>query len=719
MSADSPLIPDSSSAPRAADIVPPLVAAIGAAAYLTLLAPNAWLVLLTDGALSTAVVAAATGWGAWPAVWLGFRRRSAMQQTCVAAALGLGILATATLALGVAAALNRPVAWGLVIVGGVLGLARIQYGQGQRANTGIGAAKQGRGAPETACPEPRPGLTAAPVRDLALRSLVLLTLAVPAGIMLFGATLPPGVLWNGEARGYDVLEYHLQAPKEHYEAGRIHFLPHNVYAQFPQQMESLYLLLMHLAGGPYEAAIAAQILHALCGILTVLALAAWAPPGWPRIVVAVVAGSVPWLAYLGCLAYVELGMLFFAAVAAGVLLDRFGPSNTLDWRSALTAGVCAGLACGCKYTAVVLVAAGLGVAWFLTVPQPVSARLRGLAIYGIAALLTFSPWLVRNAVWTGNPVYPFVFGGANWSPEQAEQWQRGHALPEEAASLAGRAQTAFRELLQWHLSESGTGLGRIRTTLFGSALFVLGVLGLILSRSRPAWMLMIWSVLVFVSWALWTHMPGRFAVPLIVPMALLAGQTLRPAQRVKDPEGGAGPRKPTLRTPIVVLAVIGATLNAGTLARLLVEHDRFWMPTARQTGSSLPGLVGFTDGFVEADELNRATRPDAHILLVGRANVFYIARRLHYTVVFSRDEWLEFARDADARVCLDWLRTRGVTHVSFSWSEIDRLAGTYGFAKIVTREWVRELEGAGLRRIRPTSEPASVASSELYEVPQE
>ena len=139
----------------------------------------------------------------------------------------------------------------------------------------------------------------------------------------------------------------------------------------------------------------------------------------------------------------------------------------------------------------------------------------------------------------------------------------------------------------------------------------------------------------------------------------------------------------------------------------------------RQTGSSLPGLVGLTDGFVEADELNRATRPDAHILLVGRANVFYISRRLHYTVVFSRDEWLEFARGAEAPACLDWLRTRGVTHVSFSWSEIDRLAGTYGFAKIVTHAWVRELEAAGLRRVQPTNERTGAAPSELYEVPEE
>ena len=183
---------------------------------------------------------------------------------------------------------------------------------------------------------------------------------------LFGATLPPEWLWSGEARGYDALEYHLQAPREYFEAGRIHFLPYNVYASFPQQVETFNLLLMHLAGSPLGGAIPAQLLHLAFGVLTVLALAAWAAPGWPRILVVLVAGAVPWLAYLGCLAYVELAMLFFAALAAGLISESYRSEGPFRWQTALTAGLCAGLAGGCKYTALAMVGAALAIAWLLT-----------------------------------------------------------------------------------------------------------------------------------------------------------------------------------------------------------------------------------------------------------------------------------------------------------------------------------------------------------------
>ena len=41
-------------------------------------------------------------------------------------------------------------------------------------------------------------------------------------IAAVGALLPPGMLWHpDEPHGYDVVEYHLQIPREWYEAGRI------------------------------------------------------------------------------------------------------------------------------------------------------------------------------------------------------------------------------------------------------------------------------------------------------------------------------------------------------------------------------------------------------------------------------------------------------------------------------------------------------------------
>ena len=96
------------------EYIPVVALLAGVVVVFTLFTVPGWLVLLTDGLLAGVVIAAAAGWGAWPAVWLGLGQRRVGQQVCVAAALGLGILGVVTLVLGVLGVLNRPVAWGLV-----------------------------------------------------------------------------------------------------------------------------------------------------------------------------------------------------------------------------------------------------------------------------------------------------------------------------------------------------------------------------------------------------------------------------------------------------------------------------------------------------------------------------------------------------------------------------------------------------------------------------
>ena len=68
-----------------------------------------------------------------------------------------------------------------------------------------------------------------------------LWLAVPFVLaILLAAMLPP--------LDFDVREYHLQAPKEFFQQGRITFLPHNVYANMTLGTEMLSLLAMVLTG---------------------------------------------------------------------------------------------------------------------------------------------------------------------------------------------------------------------------------------------------------------------------------------------------------------------------------------------------------------------------------------------------------------------------------------------------------------------------------------
>lgn len=649
--------------------VPWLALMAGVGVALTVLAPAAWLVILQEGLLVLVLLGAAAGTGAWPCVLLGQGGRPALQQCCLSIALGLGLLAILTLVLGVAGLLSQTVTWVLLGLGIAAGIARLQTRRG--ADTDTGAAEEAPAA-------------------RALGGVLLLTLAYPLGVMLFCATLPPGVLWSFEAQGYDALEYHLQAPREYYDAGRIHFLLHNVYAQFPQQMESLYLLLMYLAGGPYEGAIPAQLLHASCGILALVALAAWSPPGWPRRTAVLAGGAVVWLITLGALAYVELGMLFFAAVAAGLLLDELRAAERPGWRTAVTAGLCAGLAGGCKYTALVFVPTALGLAWVLTLRGSLARRAQYLLVFGLAALAAFSPWLIRNAAFTGNPVYPFAyawFGGAAWSEEQAVQWERGHRVAEERSSVAGRVGIVVDELLT--------------SSMYGPLLFVLGLAGIGLGRTRLAVMPALWLALVVTGWAVLTHMPGRFAMPAIIPLAYLAGMAAGSPRRARSPR----------QAIVTMLVVVAALYNSYTIAGLLAEHERWWA----RWGVPLRQLPGMTAGWVAAHPLRERIPADGRVWLVGDARAFYLPSSVRYTVVFNRDPWLEAVRDATPAAAVEWLRTQNVTHVVFSWDEIRRLRGSYGFADWVTPAWAAALASAGLERVTPPAE-AATSGYEVFEV---
>ena len=645
MTADLSRPQASSSHARAAGWTPAAATALG----ITLLAPNAWLVLLTDGVLVLGILAAAAGLGAPIASRLVPEQSRNLRLFCVAIAIGLGAISTITLTLGVIGILNRLSAILLCGAGLVSGLAWLYRRQSQEP------------------PHVKPAAPASLHTAISIAGACLP--AVPLVVMIVAACLPPGVLWRVEAGGYDVLEYHLQAPREYFDAGVIHFLPHNVYASFPQVMEMLYLLLMHLKASPHAAAIPAQLLHASLAVLAVLTIGAALPAGSPRRLGWLIAGVTPWVAMLGALAYVECGMLFFSGVAAMLVMDAVRERRSATVRLALTAGALAGLAGGCKYTALAMTVLPLGLAWALCSRNMLSARARNVSVFLIGAALAFSPWAIRNFAFTGNPFYPFayhVFGGRDWSESQNRQWTRAHQLPEEQRDALSRAKISARELF-------GSSGG------FGPALFILAAIGMWRARTRTTTLLLVWSLGIVAVWIAFTHLPGRFAVPLVIPLALLGGLSL------------ASPASRLVRSALITLAGAGALMNDAALVRRF-SNDVGTPTTVRQ-------LVDATQALVDAHPLNHLPT-SSHVLVVGDAAVFYINMPIQYSVVFSRDPWISFAQGgASPAACVEWLRERRFTHVAFAWSEIARLRSTYGFPAIVTPEWAGSLEQAGLSQI--------------------
>jgi hypothetical protein len=120
--------------------------------------------------------------------------------------------------------------------------------------------------------------------------------------------------------------------------------------------------------------------------------------------------SIPIIIKLSITVYVDLGLVFFTTAALLQLL-RWAEDN-FQSRFLLLAGLCCGLAAGTKYNGLISI-----ITLTLLVPilyqrhTPMVRQSNGKAllfgaIFFAIALTTFSPWLIRNAQWTGNPIYP-------------------------------------------------------------------------------------------------------------------------------------------------------------------------------------------------------------------------------------------------------------------------------------------------------------------------
>ena len=261
--------------------------------------------LLLDHALSDVPLlllwlAAASGYGSLLRGLLSRRRLSARApglQTCATGessaitstalsfvtqiALGFGILSTLQLLLGLAGFIHQLSAFAIVALGVALAAIRVRPVQLKQFFNARASAEY----------------------------LWLLTLPV-FSISIVAAYVPPGILWGDEPNGYDVLEYHLEIPREWYELGRIVPLHHNVFSYFPQGMEMHYLLAMQLRAGPWRGMYLAQLMHVAMIALTIMAIYATArqfAPKVPAMLAAITAAYIPWLTLLAPVAYNEGG----------------------------------------------------------------------------------------------------------------------------------------------------------------------------------------------------------------------------------------------------------------------------------------------------------------------------------------------------------------------------------------------------------------------------
>ncbi len=633
------------------------------------------IVAVFDGVAALAIMVPALLFGISLVEVTRFRKVTLRWRVLLGCAIGLGLLSLLTLLMGLAGFLGRSLWVGLLIamfVVGVLG-SRHCLDKGERDEVGDSDF-----------------LESSRYRLLWWAVVPFVTLA------LLAAAHPPGFLWAEEGFGYDVLEYHLEVPREFVDAGVISYLPHNVYGSFPAATEMLYMVAMIVHGKVQEAGTIANMIHFFFGVLAVFA--AWVTGReWSRAagtVAAVSVASAGWLFYLSGLAYVENALLFFGLTATGCFLRALrvdgqrceGEPGAMGWM--LASGFCAGCACACKYTGVVFVLVPLLASALLFVRATLGRRLRVCIVFCFSAMIPFAPWLIKNQVWTGNPVFPLansVFEGSpgGWGPEETAAWDQGHSLKEADRSLGRRLSLAWSHTF-------GDAAQRL-----GPVVLLVGLLGLVgRSRGRVDAALLMFLALQVLIWIFATHLFARFAVVFLIPLSLMLARSVC----------GASARRVGA---ICAIVAAGATWNAVFAVRLYASETAGPAPASLIYDSELPGFeyVGF---------VNDKLPPDAKVLFLGEAKAFYFKRPVGYCVTFNRNPFLaKLIGDDDGQDAREWFLDEGYTHLLVHYGELGRLSQTYGTSPPLSKEAYaslpQTLRTAGFRLVRDFAHPRGSA----------
>ena len=535
-------------------------------------------------------------------------------------------------------------------------------------------------------------------------------------VMIVAACNPPGWLWASEFGGYDALSYHLQLPKEWLEMGRLWPLQHNVYSHLPSSVESAYMHLGAMSGsmlaGGGSAALASQLLHAGLGIVTAIlsarvvatVLADTPLAGGDRRRAATLGGvlilSVPWVVVVGSLAYNELGVTAMFSGAVLVAVDR----GLSPGRRGLIAGLLVGAACGAKPTAMLHVAAPVALILLGTTPVRSWARLAMPGLVAGCAML--APWLVRNWIATGNPVFPaatFLFGSAHWSSEQVARFAAAHTYdgtfldrlrllvaPDPAAASGAPAWLAQRGLMhpQWSITLPLLIVCEAIALTWKPIRRLAALIGLGLLIQIATWM--------FVG-----HLQSRFLLPVVVPAAVLFGlaqarlvaaMRQTPANRIALNVLGA--------MVVLVCAITTVTIFAGQRPDQPKGHGR---PNAL-----LPvGPDAYTGAATDLDLplpqvfINRVVPRGVRVYLLGDATPFYYTGSIVYNTTWDTSPLGRAIREHpdDPAAWTKQLRQEGISLVLVSESELRRLTDEGWYDPAVTIERVRAWIG-GLAPVR-------------------
>jgi len=545
---------------------------------------------------------------------------SPIESSVFGVGLGLGVLGYAILGLGLLGLLYR---WVLIAV------------------VGLALLLAGRQIIET-INDIRAGLRRGICVRVGFASGLLAFSSISLAILALMQTLTPpaGFDWDG-------LAYHLAVPKLYLLRHTIYYVPFISHSNFPFLTEMWYTLGLSLG-----SAIIAKLFHFFMYVGTALGVYSLCREHINRTVgsvAAVIFMSIPVVFWEAGVAYADITTAFYLVLAVYATLN-WEKSDALSWL--FISSLAAGFALGTKVLAAVPIAV---TCLYVLI---VSARTHGLMggtrlalLYGLLAFAVGSPWYIKSYVYTGNPVYPFlfdIFGGKYWSHAAAEAY-RGAQLE----FGVGRGLKQFI-MLPWNLTLRGYEFfdSQQFIGLIGVAFLGLIPLHILMSKRVRAFALLGSISFVFVLAWFFLMQQSRYLIGIFPMLAVIAATAVHTANE----------EWPIARHAVnlFVVVAVGATMIVGGLLAKYTAPFVFGQETSDEY------LTSTLDVYAPEAWINEFTPPDAGVVLFDEVRGFYLGRRYiwgnpgHHEII----PWESFKQAADM---VNWLRAHGYTYAVVNW----------------------------------------------------
>lgn len=491
-------------------------------------------------------------------------------------------------------------------------------------------------------------------------SILLVPVFIFLIIDLFYALFPPTF--------YDSMSYHLAVPNYYIlKGGMVPWLD-NFYSNLPLNGEMVYLF--SLSGG---SVLLPRLITFISGLFILILLFSWSGEyvkGKYRILPLILFLSVPQVSFLFSSSKTDImGMLFLIIGVRS--LTNFLKSGKIK-KTLFLSGIFLGLAIGTKYIFAFYVAIIL---IYIFVSKNYTFKRKVFIMITLSAiiLITLSPWFVKNIIFTGNPVYPYlneVFDNNKWGPEQAGQL--AEAVKGGKKSISDYILYPFR-IFFFPYKYGMTAVWGILLLLFLPFLFMV-------KREKELIFFLIIAILSFALMIPFGNVPRYFLASFLflsIPLASGIERTGNKFQLVKR-----------ITLPVLLIMLISNLVLTAGLQEKFSFGFRYMKGkvSGEFKGRDIYYLYGLPY-YRGVQFINKTLKEGEKVAFVGEDRTFYLKKDFIANSFLDKNMVLEILKNCDdLSGFLKKLQKKGITHIFYSEKGVKMLGSLSSTFKLTREE---------------------------------